>query len=265
MLFVISKIVGFMLNPFNFVTLLFLLGTALLFKKSAKGRKIIYIGVAILFMCGLDYIPRYSISILENSIPSAKIPDEIDGIIVLAGMVDMKSSREGLVELTSSADRIINGVILARKYPRAQLIITGGTGSLIQGEDLREADYLKKLSVALGVKEERIVVERESRNTYEHTEKLAMLIPKDGIWILVTSASHMPRALGCFRKAGFNVLPYPVDYQNRLNKYAWSTTSIFWPTTNNYEKISRAMHEWAGLISYGLAGYTNYFPSMIKD
>jgi uncharacterized SAM-binding protein YcdF (DUF218 family) len=264
MFFIISKILGFMLDPFNLLTLLLLLGTAVLFKKSVKGKKIIYLGAALLLICGLDYVPRYSISILENRISSAKIPDEIDGIIVLAGMVDMKSSREGLVELTSSADRIINGVILANIYTKAKLIIAGGSGSLIQEEGLKEADYLKRLSIALGIKEQRIVVERESRNTYEHTEKLARLISKDGNWVLVTSASHMPRAFGCFRKAGFHVLPYPVDYQNRLNKYAWSNKSIFWPATNNFEKLNSALHEWVGLISYRLSGYTDsFFPKVI--
>ena len=258
MFFIVSKIMGFMVDPFNIVTLLFLSGLALLFKKSVAGRKLICIGVVMLFICGLNYVPRYCISILENRIPTANIPDEIDGIIVLTGMVNKHSSRAGLIELSSSADRIINGVILAQKYPQAKLIITGGTGSLIQNESLKEADYLKKLSIALGVREQRILIERESRNTHEHTEKLAKLIPKDGVWILVTSAYHMPRALGCFRKADFNVLPYPVDYQNRLDRYyGWSDLSAFWPSTDNFQKITKALHEWIGLAAYRLVNYTD--------
>ena len=259
MFFIISKILGFMVDPFNLVTLLLLFGLAFLLKKSVVGRKLICIGIVMLFICGSNCVPMYCISILENRIPASNIPDEIDGIIVLTGMVNMKSSRAKLVELSSSADRIINGIILAQKHPQAKLIITGGTGSLIQNESLKEADYLKRLSIALGVKEQRILIERESRNTHEHTEKLAKLIPKDGIWILVTSAYHMPRALGCFRESGFNVLPYPVDYQNKLDRYTWLNLSTFWPSTGNFQKITKALHEWVGLVFYHLLGYTDSF------
>ena len=265
MFFIISKILGFMINPFNLVILLFFLGFALLFKKPVAGRKLICIGVVILFICGLNYIPRCCMSILEDRIPAADIPDEVDGIIVLSGMVNRHSSHAGLVELTSSADRIINGVILAKKYPKTKLIISGGTGSLIQDErNLKEAEYLKRLSIDLGVKKERILVECESRNTHEHTEKLARLIPKEGIWVLVTSAYHMPRAMGCFLKAGYHVLPYPVDYQNRLDKYyGWSDLSAFWPSTGNVLKITVALHEWVGLVAYHLIGYTDsFFPKI---
>lgn len=261
MFFVVSKILGFMTDPFNLVTLLFLVGSALLVKKSVAGKKLIYIGVVILFISGLNVVPRYCMSILENRIPLSDIPDEIDGIIVLTGMVNMKSSRSGLIELNSSADRIVNGVILAQKHPQAKLVITGGAGSLIQDKGLKEADYLKRLSMDMGVKQERILVERESRNTHEHTEKLAELISKEDVWILVTSAYHMPRAFGCFKKAGFYVLPYPVDYQNRLDRYAWSNIGSFWPSTDNFQKINIALHEWVGLVAYRLVGYTeSFFP-----
>ena len=88
--------------------------------------------------------------------------------------------------------------------------------------------------------------------------KLSKLLPKKNLWILVTSANHMPRALECFRKAGFNVLPYPVDYQNRMDKYSgWSDLSAFWPSTGNFQKITVALHEWVGLMGYRLLGYTD--------
>ena len=120
MFFVISKILEFMIDPFNIVTLFFLLGLALLFKKSVAGKIFIFIGILMLFVCGLNYVPRCCMSILENRIPLADIPGEVDGIIVLTGMVNMHSSRAGLVELSSSADRIINGVILAQKHPESK-------------------------------------------------------------------------------------------------------------------------------------------------
>ena len=260
MFFVISKILGFVTDPFNLIILLFLLGLVLLLRNSGAGKIFIFIGILVLFVCGLNVVPRYFMSILENRIPTASIRDDVDGIIVLTGMVNMKSSRAGLIELNSSADRIINGVILAKKHPQAKLIITGGSGSLIQNKTLKEADYLKKMSIDLGVKEERILIECESRNTHEHPEKLAKLIHREGIWVLVTSAYHMPRALGCFRKAGFNVLPYPVDYQNILDRYySWSDLTTYWPSAGNFKKMNMALHEWVGLVAYRLVGYTDSF------
>lgn len=96
------------------------------------------------------------IRVLETRISAGTIPDKINGIIILAGMVDMESSRRGLIELTEQSDRIIEGVILARKHPEAKLFLTGGSGSLDQSEKLREADYLEKLAVSLGIDENRI-------------------------------------------------------------------------------------------------------------
>ncbi len=116
----------------------------------------------------------------------------------------------------------------------------------------------------MGVQEQRIVLEKASRNTYEHTKKLAAMISREGVWILVTSAYHMPRALGCFRKAGFNVLPYPVDYQNKLDQhysYTWPCLDAFSPSPDNVQKITLALHEWTGLVAYRLLGYTgSLFP-----
>ena len=261
MFFILSKTLGGVIFcPFNAVTILLLIGLVILFKSHAPGRTVIAIGIALLFICGVNSVPRHCIALLENRIPAARIPDEIDGIIVLSGMVNKQCSRNGLIELNSSADRIINGLILAKRYPDARLVISGGAGSLLQNESLKEADYLKRLSIDLGIREERIVIERESRNTYEHSQKLPALIEIEHTWILVTSAYHMPRALGCFRKAGFNVLPYPVDYQNRLDTYyAWSDFNTFFPSPANIQKITIALHEWAGLAAYRLLGYTDSF------
>jgi hypothetical protein len=135
MLFALSKILGFMIDPLNIIALLFLLGLILLlFKKYVVGTTWVFIGVALFFMCGLNVVPRYCISPLENRIPIATIPDGINGIIVLTGMVNTDCSRAGLIELSSSADRIINAVILAQKHPQATLVICGGTGSLMQNK-----------------------------------------------------------------------------------------------------------------------------------
>jgi len=193
---------------------------------------------------------------LENRIPASMPPDKIDGIIVLAGMVDMEASRGELIELTDQADRIIEGIILAKKYPEAKLIITGGSGYLKQDENLKEAGYLEKLAVSLGISRNRLIVERNSRNTHEHAVAMAKMLPdKKGRWVLITSAFHMPRSAGCFKKQGINIIPYPVDYKTKLKRKL--SLISFLPSLGNIGNFNVAFHEWIGLIAYKTMGYTD--------
>ena len=264
MFFWLSKVLWFIVNPFNVILLLLVFGWLLLFKKPKTGRKLIGIGVAAIFLFGLSFLSNFMMSILENRIPVGQIPEKVDGIIVLAGMVDMESSRGGLIELTDQSDRIIQGIILSKKHPEARLIITGGSGSLKQSENLREADYLEKLAVLLGISKNRLLVERNSRNTHEHAVAMAEMLPdKKGQWVLITSAFHMPRSLGCFKKEGINVIPYPVDYKTKLDNALFLTS--FLPSLGNIGSFNVAFHEWAGLIAYRLMGYTDsVFPEQVN-
>ena len=264
MFFWLSKVLWFIVNPFNVILILLVLGWLLLFKRQKTGRKLIGIGLIMIFLFGLSPLSSFMMGLLENRISAGKIPDKIDGIIVLAGMVDMESSRGELIELTDQADRIVQGIIISKQHPEARLIITGGSGYLKQSENLREADYLEKLAVLLGISTNRLLVERNSRNTHEHAVVMAKMLPdKNGRWVLITSAFHMPRSLGCFKKEGVNVIPYPVDYKTKLDN-ALSLTS-FLPTLGNIGSFNVAFHEWTGLIAYRLTGYTDsVFPEQVN-
>ena len=259
MFFLLSKILWLVINPFNVILALLVLGWLLLFKKPAAGKKLIGMGLLIIFVAGSGFVPGIMMRSLENRIPAGTIPSNVNGVIVLAGMVNMESSRKGLIELTEQSDRIIEGIIMVQRYPVAKLIITGGSGSLRQGENLKEADYLKKLAISLGIPRERIIVERNSRNTHEHAVELAKLLPnKDNSqWVLITSAFHMPRAFACFRKAGIQVIPYPVDYKTQFNIHNALSISMLLPTLGNINRFNIALHEWLGLVVYRLLDYTD--------
>jgi uncharacterized SAM-binding protein YcdF (DUF218 family) len=259
MFFLLSKILWIVINPFNVILSLLILGWMLLFKKPAAGKRLIGMGLLIIFFAGSGFLPGIMMRSLENRIPAGTIPSRIDGVIVLAGMVNMESSRKGLIELTEQSDRIIEGIIMLQKYPEAKLIITGGSGSLKQGENLKEADYLKKLAISLGVNEERILIERNSRNTHEHALTLAKMLhtKEEGQWVLITSAFHMPRSFGCFKKEGLNVIPYPVDYKTKMDSFNNFSLVSFLPTMRNLSSFNIALHEWLGLATYRLMNYTN--------
>jgi uncharacterized SAM-binding protein YcdF (DUF218 family) len=136
------------------------------------------------------------------------------------------------------------------------LVFTGGSGHL-DHQDLREADYVGPFLHALGMDTTKVVFENESRNTYENavfSKRLVQVTPGDS-WILITSAFHMPRALGVFRQNGWTVIPDPVDYNTTGNM----TLEPGFNLINGLENGAVALHEWLGLTFYYLTGRTNSF------
>ena len=154
-----------------------------------------------------------------------------------------------------SAERLISFVWLAHIYPDAVLLFSGGSGSLTDQKH-RPADTARKIFDQSGLDPERIRFELNSKNTAENALKSYELIQPspDQHWVLVTSAYHMPRSVGLFRKAGWNVIPYPVDFQ---------TTKSFSLKFDLREigRLSQGIREWLGLIVYRVIGDTlTFFP-----
>lgn len=257
MFFVTSKILSFLIDPHNLFLILLVWGWILLWKKPKIGRRLIGIGILIVFIFGLlKPLSDFLIYKIENRIPAGTIPEHIDGVIVLTGIVNMKSSRDGLTNLNSSGDRIIEAIVLLNKHPEAKLIISGGSGSLIQDDALKEPDFLKRLAEGLGISSHRIIIEKKSRNTHESAVETAKIIKSrdNGKWVLVTSAFHMPRSMGVFRKADINPIPYPVDFKTSLTV---STNYLQFPRISNLGIFNLALHEGIGLLSYWLMDYTD--------
>ncbi|WP_292637130.1 YdcF family protein, partial [Mesorhizobium sp.] len=158
----------------------------------------------------------------------------------------------GGYELNSGGDRMVETAILARRFPTAKVIVSGGTGSLfLDGEG--DAATAPRLLTALGVTADRLILENKSRNTYENavfTRELAT--PKAGeTWLLVTSAFHMPRAKALFDKAGFATVPWPVDYRTSGRE----GIGLFRDNpADSLQATTMAIREWIGLIAYWLSG-----------
>jgi uncharacterized SAM-binding protein YcdF (DUF218 family) len=146
---------------------------------------------------------------------------------------------------------------LARRYPTARIVCSGGNGSLVSDDSAKEADYGLAMLEDLGVAKERMTAERLSRNTVENAEFVKIVAkPKPGErWLLVTSAYHMPRSIGLFRKAGFEVEAYPVDRRtDRSEVFRLSSVS-----TRGLDRTDVAMREWIGLVAYRLTGKIDDF------
>jgi uncharacterized SAM-binding protein YcdF (DUF218 family) len=177
-----------------------------------------------------------------------------DGIVVLGGAIDPNLSRiYGTPQVIASAERITVIAKLARDYPNARIVYSGGNGNLSGGDP--ETQYVMPMLESFGVPPQRVILEGRSRNTYENAVYSKELVkPKPGErWLLVTSGWHMPRAVGCFRRAGFPVEAYPVDWRTQSD-LELSISRRFGASLNG---LDAAMHEWFGLFAYWLTGRTS--------
>ena len=257
MFFVLSKTLGVMLLPTNFLIGVGLFGAILLATRfTSLGRKLLIASVVLLAICGFSPLGKLVLYPLESRFPPWDAARGApDGIVVLGGSIDPDlSAAHGLPVFKGAVDRVIAVAALAHRYPNARIIFSGGSGNLISG-DAREADYASAVFESLGVPKQHLTMERRSRNTQENAEfSKAIAAPKSGErWLLVTSAYHMPRSVGLFRKAGFAVEPYPVDWRvgGRADILTFSSLS-----SEGLDRVDTGIREWMGLAAYWISGKT---------
>ena len=255
MFFALSKTFGFMLLPTNFLLGIGFVGAVLMATRfAAFGRKLVIAAVLLLVVCGLSPLGKILLYPLESRFPAWDAARGApDGIIVLGASIEADLSvAHGTPVVRGAPDRIIAAAALAKRYPNARVVFSGGSANLISN-DAREADFASAIFESLGVDKSRLIMERRSRNTQENAEfSKALVAPKDGErWLLVTSAFHMPRSVGLFRKAGFAVEPYPVDWRvgGRDDLMVFSNVAI-----EGLGRTDLAVREWMGLIAYRVAG-----------
>jgi uncharacterized SAM-binding protein YcdF (DUF218 family) len=253
-----SKVLAILLQPSHLALAALVIGLLQLGRNDSerRGRRLAWGGLLYLFAAGFSPLGNWLILPLEQTFitaPQPKPDDRIRGIIMLGGFEDgwVTSGRKSLT-LTDSGERLTESLRLARLLPEAKVVFTGGSGALWKwGEEASGAvgAYLTEAGVAPS----RIILEGQSRNTEENARFSAELLKPtpDQTWVLVTSAYHMPRAVGLFRRAGFQVVPYPVDYRTR----DWGDARRFFDRfADGHKRMDYAFNEWLGLIVYRLTG-----------
>jgi uncharacterized SAM-binding protein YcdF (DUF218 family) len=263
MFFIASKVFGFFTTPSNVIALICVIGVVLLLTRwQSAGRRIAMLGVALLVICGFSPLGNLVFLPLTERFPAWQdTGQEPTGIIVLGGAIypELSEARK-MPELNGAAERMTAGVELARRFPNAKFVFTGGNASLFDRR-LSEATYAGKFFEGLGIPKDRIILEDRSRTTFENALlSKELLKPKPGeYWLVVTSAYHMPRAIGSFRAVGFDVHAYPVDWRTR----GWSNARIpFDSVAEGLDRLDMAVHEWIGLLSYRVAGRSSeLFPA----
>jgi uncharacterized SAM-binding protein YcdF (DUF218 family) len=255
MFFLLSKILGFFTFPSNTIAAICLLGAGLLLVRWWRsGSRILALGVLLLLLFGYSPASTVLLLTLTERFPAWQFDGhEPDGIIVLGGAIDSEvSAARNSVQTDAFGERLIAMLELARRFPKARIVFSGGSGSLIEHPH-PEAPIAGQLLERFGVAPERIVLESQSRTTYENaTFVRALVSPKPGErWLLVTSSFHMPRAIGAFRRAGLEVEAYPVDWRTR----GWEDAALpFDQLSNGLFRADMVAHEWIGLIAYWLTG-----------
>ncbi len=249
MSFIVSKLAWIVLMPSSLLGCLLLLGVLLRRWWLVRGVVALLVLLVALPVGLWLHLP------LENRFPRpAEPPARVDGIVVLGGAQEQDiTNARGVLALSRNGERLIEGVALAERYPEARLVFTGRTGVLGGGpsEQVVNALYVDLVGFDAG----RVIHEDRSRNTWENallTQEMVQPGPEE-IWLLVTSAAHMPRSMGIFRRLGWEPVPWPVDYQTEGD--------LVWPQRYSpaarLDELDMAVREWLGLLAYRLMGRTS--------
>lgn len=254
-MFVISKLVGLFTQPLLWVFALLLAGLVLQRRKPPLARRLLWSAWLLMLVAGWTAPPEWLIQRLEGRY--AEIPLDADlrgytGMVVLGGATESGAVQQAHVQplLNGAAERMTTPVALLIRHPHLRVVFTGGEGALF-GSGPKEADRAKVFFDSMGLAGTRVEYESASRNTYENAALTAQLpaIDRTQRWLLVTSAVHMPRAMGTFQKGGWNVTAYPVDFLTS-SSVPWTGFSL----SGGAGRWELALRELVGIAGYWLTG-----------
>lgn len=260
-MFVASRLAWLLLDP---VAWLWWLGAALVVTTLWRNRvwpvRLAWAWGGVVVVFALLPVGPWLLGTLEDRFPApSPPPTAVRGIIILGGALDPRlSALRAQPVLGEPAERLTAGAALAHRFPDATVVFSGGNGQLDPTAP-PESHAALELLVSLGVDRARIRLEETSRNTFENAQNTRPILEESpGTWLLVTSAAHLPRAVGAFRQAGCNVVGWPVDFHTAPDGTgAWRISP-----TGNLLKASAALHEWLGLLAYRALGRSDaLFPA----
>jgi len=239
--------------PVTFSILISLIGLLLLWftKRQKTGKIFVSLGIFLLLLFSYNAISNQLLKPLENKyntntiqrekgIPSENI-DSVKFIVVLGGghisdsrlPVTSQIGEETLV-------RLIEGIRLYRKYTGVKLVLSGGSVF----DPMPDADIMAKLAKELGVNENDILIESESKDTMDEAHFIKPIVNNDR-FLLVTSASHMPRSMALFKKAGMNPIPAPTGHKVKDSQTL--DPLLFFPKAENLLESEAGLHEYLGI------------------
>ena len=255
--FLASKIIWALISPDSLIVILGVSAwIAAILKWQRISKSLLASCALLLLLIGFFPVGEWLIAPLENRFTAnMALPSKVDGIVVLGGAIlPQMSNSWQQPEINGAAERLTNFLYLARLYPNAQLVFTGGSGAVTE-QEFKEAETAQMLFKQLGLAERAIIFESESRNTSENARNSKELVTPENNenWLLITSAFHMPRSIGVFCQQQWVVQPYPVDhYSQKAN-----LLRVDFSFGENLSVLGVAIREWVGLVAYRISGRTD--------
>lgn len=252
-MFFAGKLLAWIAQPLSWVIGLLIVAILSHRRHPAWGRRLSLSALSVLILIGWQPLPDALLRHLEQQhaamAPDAKL-EQYKGVVVLGGALESARIWEGnrQVALNAAAERMTMAAVLMRHNPKLEMLFSGGEGDLI-GYGPSEAERAAVFFDSLGVAKERIRYESTSRTTYENAVLSALTpgIDPTQPWLLLTSAAHMRRAMASYRKAGWNVTAYPVDFRAGLQTPWWE-----YSLSQGVQRWQGALHELIGYAAYRL-------------
>lgn len=254
MFFFLSKILAFLITPYIwlFFGLLYLL-----IKLWNTTYKNLILGLTVfMFVISNSFLVDELVRTWEYTDDDIYLKDTKYDLAIVLGGIGRIDERQERFDFGYSGDRLFQTLELYHKKRVSKLLITGGSGSISKPHH-REAAYIKKYLQAISIPDSSIIIENDSKNTYENainTKRILDSLQFQGSILLVTSSFHMRRSLAIFQKAGYqNITPYVTNKITGLRKFEFDYCFI--PNTDALFSLNLIIHEIVGFMMYKVKGY----------
>jgi len=254
MFFVLSKTLNYLLMPF---TIIFLILVASAVVRNVKWKKrLFWIALISLFVFSNDYLANEVMTAWElKPTPYASMQPHDIGIVLTGATIPFIEPNDR-VYFARGADRVTHTVQLYKLGLIKKVLISGGSGRLM-GEGEPEADKFKAAMTMMGIPQEAILLENETRNTAESAIEVKKLLDSLNIQakncLLITSAFHMRRSLACYQHQGLALESFATDFYAHPRSFSLDVLIV--PRLEAMNVWSKVFKEWAGFVAYKLVGY----------
>ena len=257
MFIMVDKTLSALAYPLGLALTGLLLGLVLAWLRMTRpGLILCFTLVAVLWVASTPLVARFLLGTLERQYPAQAVDAyaAADVAVVLGGGISVATQTNPYPDAGDAADRVLHAMRVLRAGKAGRLLLSGGS-VFDAGAPVTEADAMADLLQSLGVERGLLVLERNSRNTRENAVETARLWKAQGYGsgLLITSASHMPRALAAFRAAGLDLVPAATDAI--ADRYRKPYPLAILPDVESLEASTRAIKEWLGLFVYRMRGW----------
>ena len=249
MLVVLKKVITFAVYPITLCLTLLVVGLFFIWftRRQRSGKIILTIGVIALTVFSLSFLSNSLLGVLENKYPPLTDLQKLQGvkwIVVLGGGIVSDSRLSANDQISgASLSRLVEGIRIHKNLKGSKLILSGGAVF----DPVPEAKVLAEVAISLGVREENLLLESVSKDTEEQAQNIQKIAKRQEIdkFVLVTSASHMPRAVALFNSFGMHPVPAPIDFQ--VKNQSGLNPRIFFPSSYSLIKMENVFHEYLGI------------------